>query len=140
MFHSSANKELDFFTKWRKDISQIEFYLVRGNHDILSKKFYTEANIRVFENKMSIGNFCFTHDIGASCDDAENLFTFSGHIHPGIRLNGAGNQSLMLPCFYFSKEYAVLPAFSAFTGLAKIKPAKSDHVFALVENSVIKIQ
>jgi uncharacterized protein len=140
MFHSSANKELDFFTKWRKDISQIDFYLVRGNHDILSKKFYTEANIRVFENKMSIGNFCFTHDIGASCDDAENLFTFSGHIHPGIRLNGAGNQSLMLPCFYFSKEYAVLPAFSAFTGLAKIKPAKSDHVFALVENSVIKIQ
>jgi DNA ligase-associated metallophosphoesterase len=140
MFHSSANKELDFFTKWRNDISQIEFYLVRGNHDILSKKFYADANIKVFENKFSIGKFCFTHDIDASCDDSEKLFTFSGHIHPGIRLNGAGNQSLMLPCFYFGKEYAVLPAFSAFTGLAKIRPAKSDHVFALVENSVIKIQ
>lgn len=141
MFHSSANKELDFFTKWRKDISQIEFYLVRGNHDILSNKFYKEANIKVFQNKLSVGAFCFTHDISSSCDDEDDkLFTFSGHIHPGVKMKGSGNQSLMLPCFYFGKKYAVLPAFSAFTGLAKIRPLKTDHVFGLVENTVIKIQ
>jgi DNA ligase-associated metallophosphoesterase len=141
MFHSSANKELDFFTKWRNDISQIEFYLVRGNHDILSNKFYKEANIKVFQNKLSIGTFCFTHDISSSCDDNDDqLFTFSGHIHPGVKMNGAGNQSLMLPCFYFGKKYAVLPAFSAFTGLAKIRPLKTDHVFGLVGNAVVKIQ
>jgi hypothetical protein len=55
-------------------------------------------------------------------------------------LNGAANQSVTLPCFYFGEKYAVLPAFSAFTGLAKIRPSKKDHVFALVENSVIKVQ
>jgi uncharacterized protein len=141
MFHSTQNKELAFFMKWRNDIPHIEFYLVRGNHDILPKKFYKEANIKVFENKLSIGNFCFTHDITATCDDEDGkLFTFSGHIHPGIKMNGLGNQSLMLPCFYFGKNHAVLPAFSAFTGLAKIKPVKTDKVFALVKDEVMRIQ
>ena len=141
MFHSSANKELDFFVKWRNDISAIDFYLIKGNHDILPKKFYTEANIKIFENTLSIGKFCFTHDINLKCDDEnENHFTFSGHIHPGIKMNGIANQSLMLSCFYFSKKYAVLPAFSRFTGLAKIKPAAADKVFAIVADEVIKIQ
>lgn len=139
MFHSSENKEIDFFLKWRNDVPHVEFYLVRGNHDILSSNFYKQANIKVFESKVSISNFCFTHDITTECED-EELFTFSGHIHPGIKMNGSGNQSLMLPCFYFSKKYAVLPAFSAFTGLAKIKPLKTDHVFVLLQNKVAKIQ
>ena len=137
MFHSDENKEAGFFLKWRKDIPQTDFYLIRGNHDILPAGFYQKANITVFENKLTIKDFCFAHD-AAGCDD--KLFTFSGHIHPGIKMNGAGNQSIMLPCFYFGEKYSVLPAFSAFTGLAKIKPSTKDHVFALVENSVIKIQ
>jgi len=141
MFHSHANKELDFFLKWRNDFAPIEFLLIRGNHDILSKKFYRQANIDVYENRFSLNNFCFTHDISTQCNEEEKeLFTFSGHIHPGIKMNGLGNQSLMLPCFYFGEKYAVLPAFSLFTGLAKIKPSPSDHVFALVEDQVIKVQ
>ena len=140
MFHSTANKELNFFSKWRKDFSQIEFLLIKGNHDILPKRFYNETLIKVIENKLSLGKFCFTHDITSFCEDDDRLFTFSGHIHPGIKMQGIASQSLMLPCFYFSKKYAVLPAFSAFTGLTKIPPAPTDAVFALVENDVIRIQ
>jgi DNA ligase-associated metallophosphoesterase len=139
MFHSTANRELSFFAKWRNDFPQIEFLLVKGNHDILPKKFYEETSIRVIENKFSLGKFCFTHDITSLCDD-NKLFTFSGHVHPGIKMRGIASQSLMLPCFYFGKKYAVLPAFSAFTGLIKIRPASTDAVFALVENDVIRIQ
>jgi len=137
MFHSKENKEADFFLKWRKDFSETEFYLVRGNHDILTSSFYQKANITVFENKLKIKDFCFTHDANSCIDES---FTFSGHIHPGIKMKGVANQSVMLPCFYFGKKYAVLPAFSAFTGLAKINPSRQDHVFALVENSVLKVQ
>lgn len=139
MFHSSANKELDLFLKWRNDISYVEFYLVRGNHDILNKDFYKKASIRVFENRLSIGSFCFTHDVASVCED-EKLFTFSGHIHPGIKMNGLGNQSLMLPCFYFGKKHAVLPAFSLFTGLSKMKLSANDHVFAIVDNEIVKMK
>jgi len=140
MFHSSANKELDLFVKWRNDFREIQFNLVLGNHDILPAKFYKHSAIDVFKEAVSIKNFCFKHDINSSCGQGKNEYTFSGHIHPGVKLNGAGNQSLMLPCFYFGKKYAVLPAFSAFTGLAKIKPNKTDSVFALVEGKVLKIQ
>jgi DNA ligase-associated metallophosphoesterase len=139
MFHSTANKELDLFLKWRNDISYVGFYLVRGNHDILNRGFYKKADIQVFTNKLSVGNFCFTHDGASACDD-EKLFIFSGHTHPGIKMNGLAAQSLMLPCFYFGKKYAILPAFSQFTGLSKIKPLANDHVFAIVENEIIKIQ
>lgn len=141
MFHSSPNKEMDFFQKWRNDFSNVDFYLIRGNHDILSNKFYKEANIKVFENKLLIKDFCFTHDINSSCNNEESRhYTFSGHIHPGIKMNGGGNQSLMLPCFYFGRQYAILPAFSAFTGLTKLKPSASDHVFVLAKNDVLQLQ
>jgi DNA ligase-associated metallophosphoesterase len=139
MFHSRANKEIDLFVKWRNDIPSVDIHLIKGNHDILSDKFYDEANIKVEKKKLSIKNFCFTHDVRSECEIADDIFTFSGHIHPGIKFNGNGKQSLMLPCFYFSERYAVLPAFSHFTGLYKLRPQKKDKVFALVENRVIKM-
>ena len=142
LFHSHANKEMELFLKWRKDIKALPMQLIRGNHDILSKKFYDEAAIEVTKQKLSVKNFCFTHDINETCDEEANNtnFTFSGHVHPGIRLSGIGKQELYFPCFYFTKEYAILPAFSKFTGISKIKPAKTDKVFALMENRIVKIQ
>ncbi len=139
MFHSHANKEIDLFLKWRNDISSTDILLIKGNHDILSDKFYEKANIQVFKKKLSIKNFCFTHDITSCENENEEMFTFSGHIHPGVKVNGSGKQSFILPCFYFSDKYAVLPAFSMFTGLYKLRPQKKDKVFALVENQVIKM-
>ncbi len=141
MFHSHANKEIDFFLKWRNDVPNLVIHLIKGNHDILSNKFYEGANIQIVKDKLSIKNFCFTHDIASVCDDDDKeMFTFSGHIHPGIKVSGGGKQSLRLPCFYFTDAYAVLPAFSMFTGLYKLRPKKTDKVFALVEHQVIKMQ
>ena len=141
MFHSHANKEIDFFLKWRNDMPSLEINLIKGNHDVLSNKFYEGANITVTKQKLAIKNFCFTHDITSVCEDDDgDMFTFSGHIHPGIKVTGSAKQSLQLPCFYFADTYAVLPAFSIFTGLHKVKPKKSDKVFALVEDQVIKMQ
>ncbi|HEY8689782.1 MAG TPA: ligase-associated DNA damage response endonuclease PdeM [Chitinophagaceae bacterium] len=142
LFHSHANKEMDMFLKWRNDVPDLQLRLIRGNHDILSKKFYADANIQVTKQKLSVNNFCFTHDINETCEEesSNTNFTFSGHVHPGISMNGIGKQSLRLPCFYFTKEYAILPAFSLFTGLYKITPKKNDKVFALGENGIVKIQ
>jgi len=142
LFHSHANKEMDIFLKWRNDVPDLQLRLIRGNHDILSKKFYADANIQVTKQKLSVNNFCFTHDINETCEEesSNTNFTFSGHVHPGISMNGIGKQSLRLPCFYFTKEYAILPAFSLFTGLYKITPKKNDKVFALGENGIVKIQ
>ncbi|MFL5774559.1 MAG: ligase-associated DNA damage response endonuclease PdeM [Flavisolibacter sp.] len=136
-FHSHANIELDLFRKWRSDFSNIEILLVRGNHDILKDGWYTQSEIRVIEKELTTGPFLFTHD---RCEERKDVYTFCGHIHPGIILNGLGKQSLRLPCFYFGKHHCVLPAFSKFTGVALIEPKQREKVYAIVENKLIQMQ
>lgn len=138
LFHSEMNKEHDFFLKWRNDLHQLPVHLIKGNHDILQPGWYKEAGITIHDHSLSIGNFSFMHDIN-DCKDETN-YCFSGHIHPGITIRGAGKQSLRLPCFYFGKQYAVLPAFGKFTGTYPVEPKDGDAVFALAGNSVVKIQ
>ena len=99
---------------------------------LLPKIFYEEAEYRFLKINCLSAIFVLPMISQLSAIEDGKLFTFSGHIHPGIKMNGSGNQSLMLPCFYFGKKHAILPAFSAFTGLAKIKPLKTDNVFALL--------
>lgn len=136
LFHSRQNKELELFRKWREDLSSLAFQLIKGNHDILHDSWYHEAGIAVQKDVLQIRNFCFRHDMTA-CEQAPNSYLFSGHIHPGIVINGLGKQSLRFPCFYFTREYCVLPAFSRFTGIYKIDPVPGEEVFAIVNNSIV---
>lgn len=141
LFHSNLNKELELFIRWRKDITHVEFILIKGNHDILKPTWYEDANIKIVDY-LIINNFAFIHDvsdIGKHIELSNQMYFFSGHLHPGITLKGISKQNLRLPCFFFSETYCVLPAFSEFTGLAKIQPKKKDAVFAIIENSVERI-
>ncbi len=147
MFHSDDNKEHDFFTRWRKDFEQLPILLVKGNHDILKESWYTEAGIQICNDEpdkksaaLRIGKFIFTHDINGYdliAGDPECYF-FSGHLHPGISIRGLGKQSLRFPCFYFGKQFAVLPAFSRFTGTQAIKPKRGESVYALLPSNSLK--
>lgn len=139
LFHSVANKEMELFLKWRKDMPALNIELIKGNHDILSNKFYAAADINVINGHYNLKTFCFTHDVADMCKDEQVEYIFSGHIHPGVTLRGGGKQSLSFACFYFGKNYAVLPAFSRFTGLYNLRPASPDQVFAIVKDDVIKI-
>lgn len=140
MFHSVANKELDLFKRWRFDMPQLTIHLIKGNHDILKDNWYSEADILIYKEQKTIGNINFQHDVTTTNSaNATTNYTISGHIHPGILINGIGKQSLRFPCFYFCKQYAVMPAFSRFTGLAAIKKQKGDNVFAIVEKSIINV-
>ncbi len=139
MFHSHSNKEHDFFLKWRQDFSEIPIHLVKGNHDILKESWYKLAAISIHNCQLRIGNFVFVHDV-IDCIIPDNGYIFSGHIHPGITIRGGGRQSIHLPCFYFAKQYAVLPAFSKFTGTYTIEPKAGEAVFILVEQTVVKLK
>jgi hypothetical protein len=48
-------------------------------------------------------------------------------------------QSLSFPCFYFSRQFAILPAFSKFSGLALIDRKKTDHVFAIIKDDLVEV-
>jgi DNA ligase-associated metallophosphoesterase len=145
LFHSVANKELDMFIKWRNDLPDITIQLVKGNHDILKDDWYHNAGISLIKNGLLINGFCFTHDndlceTTTQSTEADPInYTISGHIHPGVLVKGLGKQSLSLPCFYFGADYAILPAFSRFTGTALIAPKKGDCVFAIADRTLIKL-
>ena len=149
MFHSRANRELDLFLKWRADLPEITFRLIRGNHDVLGEAWYENAGIELSPQTLSRHQFHFVHDITDHLNGKagyivnrtdDRSYFFSGHIHPGIRIQGAGKQSLCFPCFYFGKKYAVLPAFSRFTGTAMIYPDAEEQVFAIVNRDLIRLQ
>jgi uncharacterized protein len=137
MFHSDDNKEHDFFLKWRNDFSRLDIHLVKGNHDILKESWYKAAGINIHNCEMIIDNFVFVHDF-TDCAVPAKGYIFSGHIHPGISIRGLGNQSLHFPCFYFGAHYAVLPAFSRFTGTYPIKPKRGESVYALLPPNHLK--
>jgi DNA ligase-associated metallophosphoesterase len=138
LFHSYENQEHALFAKWRKSISSNSIHLVKGNHDLLSNKVYTELGLEVHENRYEAGPFTFVHDLDSITGGTENGYSISGHIHPGVRISGQGKQSLSFPCFYFSENHAILPAFSKFTGFVLIEPLKSDAVFAIVKGNLQK--
>lgn len=140
--HSHMNKELDLFSKWRKDFSQLHIDLVKGNHDILDDQWYADTAITVHPWQLEIGFFCFRHEdkrYQKVYTGGKALFTFSGHVHPAFRLRGKGKQSLKFPCFYFRKDSCILPAFSHFTGGYLVEPEKEETVFAIVESEVMKM-
>lgn len=136
-FHSHANIELEWFKKWRADFESLTVTLVRGNHDILHDKWYAETGISVKEGEYQQGPFLFIHE---QCKTRSDVFTFCGHIHPGVVIHGDGRQALRFPCFYFESDHCILPAFSRFTGMATIDPAAAEQVFAVVNQTLIPLK
>ena len=136
MFHSDYNTEIDEFANWKANFREIDFILVKGNHDRQKEDVYRNLTIEVYEPSYQTDQFCFIHDI-AHCNS--NLYTISGHIHPGISIYNKAKQRLKFPCFYFAENFAILPAFSTFTGLQLVKPKTNDQVFAITPSKVLQV-
>lgn len=65
-------------------------------------------------------------------------YAWCGHIHPAIRLS-SGVDSVKLPCFIITPDFAILPAFSGFTGGASLRPGPADRVFAIADGDVFPV-
>lgn len=139
-FHSGYNKENEWFARWRHDHAHLKCTLIMGNHDILHQRWYGEQDINVIYDVYRKGPFGFTHEWSENLLNDTKTYFFTGHLHPGVRMAGAGKQTLRLPCFYFGKQMAILPAFSTFTGLALVTPEKSANVFVIADQQLIHIR
>ncbi|WP_286967586.1 ligase-associated DNA damage response endonuclease PdeM [Flavobacterium sp. UBA4854] len=134
LFHSSKNAEWNLFEEWLS-IHDQETYLITGNHDIIDEIHYKKIGVIVTE-LLELNHFFFTHHP----TEKENLFNFSGHIHPGIVLRGLGLQTLKLRCFFCKPNQMILPAFGEFTGKYFLKPNSEDTVYAIAGNDVVQIK
>ncbi len=140
LFHSIQNKEHEWLAKWRNDFAAVQFILVKGNHDIIDENWYSENNIDIKKNYLQINNIIFVHHIEDYKNQQEKEYIISGHIHPAVTIKGLGKQSLRFPCFYFTDNYLVLPAFGKFTGTYTLEAKKGETIFAVVNNSIVKIK
>lgn len=136
LFHSDYNQEWEYFGELRRKHADVEFHLVRGNHDILKEHHYSTFDIELHADVLKENDFVFSHD---TCSIKENQFVISGHIHPGFALNGKGRQRITLPCFYKKKNSLLMPAFGWLTGLAHMPNDKSAEVFVVTEEKVWRV-
>lgn len=137
LFHSDVNREWFQFEDWRKNFRELSVILIAGNHDTLHHSFYEAADMTVY-HEFQEASFRFIHDV-ADGESAHLNFTFSGHVHPGVRLKGKGRQSLRLPCFYRKFNQLILPAFGEFTGLYILPESDADCVYPIAEDRVLQL-
>jgi len=136
MFHAHMNSEVENFKLWRSQYPELRLILIKGNHDLLKPADYDGLSIEVYPEELLYFPFRFVHDQPRVFDEYYNI---TGHIHPGITIYGKARQHLKLPCFYFGKTCAILPAFSVFTGLSKIKTEEGDQFYAITPEKVVAV-
>ena len=135
LFHSEINIEWEWFKNWLSKLGSTKVLLIEGNHDRDIIKESETIPIPVTD-QLIIDHLIFTHEPIER--PAKGTYNICGHLHPGVKLRGKGRQSLRLPCFWFGKKRAVLPAFGNLTGYVSIPKNKAD-VYAIHRDSIYKV-
>ncbi len=154
LFHSDLNNEWLAFEAWLQQHDTLSVVLVKGNHDILPEAVYEHPNLTVYPEEWLIGPFLLTHEPmvdpvlrrgGLHFPKADQHrhphYNLAGHVHPGVRVDAGMGERVKLPCFYFTEQLGILPAFGQFTGCATVRPKSGDQVFAVLnQERVLRIR
>jgi len=136
LFHSTFNGDWHYFAALISRFEQIDFTLIKGNHDLINEALFRELNITVIDKTIEDATFIYSH---APVSDTDGKVNISGHIHPGIRLSGQARQSLTIPCYYYINNILLLPAFGVLTGLYIMDWDNNADIYAVLSNEVRKI-
>ncbi len=117
----------DAVCTWRAAHRDIAVVLVRGNHDARAGDPPSAWNVECRENPYAMPPFLACHEPVTP----PSGYALCGHVHPGVRLYGHGEETARVPCFVLGKRYAILPAFGRFTGLATVAPSPSTRIVAI---------
>lgn len=120
---------------WRSCFPELQVELVSGNHDAKSGEIPGEFALNAIHDRLAVGPFELRHHP----EPDHGRYVIAGHVHPAVSLRDFGGFKQRFPCFYFGRDYAVLPAFGSFTGTGLIQPERGDRVFVAVEQRVVQI-
>lgn len=138
-FHARAGRSAalhDALAQWRAAHAPLEVVLVRGNHDRHAGDPPAELGIRCVAEPFGVAGVALRHH---PVDEAATA-TVAGHLHPTAVLRGATGMRHRLPCFWFSGQQLVLPAFGGFTGGADIEAQAGDRVYVIAGGDVIAVK
>lgn len=128
-----APRTLERFAGWRREHAQLDIIMVRGNHDAHAGDPPGDWRMACVEEGELLGAFVLAHHPGALVGG----YALCGHIHPAVRMMDGSGEGLKLPCFWFARDHAVLPAFGEFTGTAVVRPTRGDGVYVIADDRVI---
>lgn len=137
LFHSDLNAEWALFSSFMDECLSTTFFLVPGNHDVLSDAVYRSSRLSICNPIHLCSPFTLVHEPPETIQ--KEAFYIYGHVHPGVLLKGKGRQAMRLPAFYVSSQSLLLPAFGSLTGLHIPKVPKSVKVFAAGPESVFEV-
>lgn len=120
--------------EWRARHPGVEMVLVEGNHDKKSGSLPPDLEMDTVQ-ELLIDGFVLKHHP----QEDDRGYVLAGHIHPAVRLIGAGRQVERLPCFWFGPKIGVLPSFGDFTGSATVYPGAGDRVFVIAGQDIVQV-
>jgi len=123
------------FVAWRTRHASLALTLVRGNHDAHAGDPPADWRIDVVAEPHALPPFLACH-VPAS---PRTGYALCGHVHPGVRLSGRGDDTARLPCFLIGRRRIILPAFGRMTGLAIVSPDPDETVVAIAGNSLFRL-
>lgn len=155
LLHARAGRAphtLEQFAAWRATRPALTITLIRGNHDTRAGDPPADWDVECLDAPVVEAPFVWLHDPfsragwlpapspptgqEAGSQPALQGYPIAGHVHPAVALGGNG-RAMTLPCFYFGRDYALLPAFGEFTGTAVVRPRAGEGVFVLAGDEVV---
>lgn len=148
LFHARRGQvehTLSALAAWRSRHPRIEVLLVRGNHDQRAGDPPESLGIRTLDEPVADGPWVFTHghgwgDTSAGKTSGLTGHVVGGHVHPVVRLRGAGGAGSRHACFVVGVRRTILPAFGAFTGGAPAEAEPGDRIFAVHGGEVAEVR
>ena len=131
LLHAGDNSEVDEFCSWKNQHPDLQFYLIEGNHDKISKKLESKLRLNHRSKSLEINDFIFIHDF----EKKQSKFQITGHVHPGFMINSVVKK-IKLPCFVISENQLLLPAFSEFTGLDTKNLPKKGRFYVFTDSEI----
>ena len=126
---------LDALKQWIDSATSLEIVVVVGNHD---KVGVAEVLDRRIDWRPELVEFPFVARHHPGVDD--NGYVLSGHLHPVFSMSDDIGDKFRLPMFWFSKGYAVLPAFGTFVGGYNVTPSTIDDCFVVCDGKVLDLK
>ncbi|NML57317.1 ligase-associated DNA damage response endonuclease PdeM [Chryseobacterium cheonjiense] len=134
LLHAGDNSDVDEFCSWRNQYTDLQFHLIEGNHDRITKKLESKLCLNFKSELLEIEDFMLIHDF----EKKHPKFQITGHIHPGFVINSAVKK-IKLPCFVVTENQLLLPAFSEFTGLDTKNLPKKGRFYVFTDAEIYEI-
>lgn len=136
LVHAGANNEVALFGRFTAGFPGVDFLLVKGNHDRFPEYLLQDLGISAVYDELLIDTLRFIHHPE---EYRPNLYTISGHVHPGVAVRMPANRVMHFPCYVLTEDQLILPAFAKFTGTDTRSLPRPARCYAFYEAGIFEV-